>query len=189
MNSKTWQKLPWLPLTLMAFMALTRFDHFGSALSLPDASLAVFFLAGTSTYGIKFFGLLLLEAGIIDYVAVNHLGVSDACITPAYGFLILSYLVIWLAGDYCKPFLRLNFVDTLKASALIVVATTCAYLISNGSYYVFSDYFGELTMDEFISQAVKFYPAYCSSSLIYIFISLGVAKLWQMSLGLFTVES
>ncbi len=189
MNTKLWQSTPFLPLTLMAFMALTRFDHFGSAFSLPDASLAVFFLAGTTAYGWRFFAVLLLEAGIIDYVAINLFGISDFCITPAYGFLILSYLVMWLAGSYCKPFLRLNFADTLKASALVFMAATGAYLISNGSFYVFSDYFGERSLHGFLSQAAKYYPAYCSSALIYIFLSLAIAKLWELSQGLFTAES
>ncbi len=189
MNSKTWQKLPLLPLTLMAFMALTRFDHFGSTITLPDASLAVFFLAGTSTYGIRFFGLLLLEAGLIDYIAINHFGVSDFCITPAYGFLTLTYGVMWLAGDYCKAFLRLNFANTLYAVGLIVVATSLAFLLSNGSFYVFSDRFGELNLNEFLRQAAHYYPAYSSSTLIYIFVSLGLAKLYQWSQMVFTVKS
>ncbi len=189
MNSKTWQKLPLLPLTLMAFMALTRIDHFGSALTLPDASLAVFFLAGISTYGIKFFGLLLLEAGLIDYIAINHFGISDFCITPAYGFLILTYFMMWLAGDYLKPFLRLNFANTLYAVGLIVIATSVAFLVSNGSFYVFSDYFGELSWDKFFRQAADYYPAYGSSTLIYIFLSLGLAKLWHLAQGFFAVES
>jgi hypothetical protein len=36
---------------LAILMALTRSDHFGSALTLPDASLAVFYLAGIFTGG------------------------------------------------------------------------------------------------------------------------------------------
>ena len=33
-------------ISLAALMAATRFNHFGSAVSLPDASYAVFFLCG-----------------------------------------------------------------------------------------------------------------------------------------------
>jgi len=36
----------YLPIALIALMALTRFHHFGDVLHLPDASLAVFFFAG-----------------------------------------------------------------------------------------------------------------------------------------------
>ena len=77
----------WIFGALAMAMAATRFHHEGTAFALPDASLAVFFLAGAflSTSGV-FIGLLAL-AGIIDYLAVTSLGVSDYCFSPAYAFM------------------------------------------------------------------------------------------------------
>lgn len=173
----------------MALMAFTRSSHFGSAFSLPDASLAVFFLAGTTAYGVRFFSVLLLEAGIIDYVAINHFGVSDFCISPAYACLILAYLVMWLVGDYCKALLRLNFADTLKVFGLIFIAASGAFFISNGSFYLFSGRFGQLSMHEFLHQAGDYYPGYVGSALLYIIISVAIARLWSLSQTQLTVES
>jgi len=44
MNIKQWLQVEYLPIPLIALMALTRFHHFGDVLHLPDASLAVFSL-------------------------------------------------------------------------------------------------------------------------------------------------
>ena len=81
-------------------MAATRFHHFGSALFLPDASLAVFFLAGFYLSGVMALAVLLLEAGLIDYLAITMGGVSDWCVTPAYWFLIPTYACLWCGGRW-----------------------------------------------------------------------------------------
>ena len=55
---------------LAALMAATRVHHFSTALHLPDASLAVFLLAGF--YLPRWaFPALLVEAGLVDYLAIN----------------------------------------------------------------------------------------------------------------------
>ena len=62
---------------LVLVMAATRYHHFGDALHLPDASLAVFFLAGVLALPLAVFPVLLLEAGVIDLLAIGMGGVSD----------------------------------------------------------------------------------------------------------------
>jgi len=44
MTANQLPKIDFLPVALIALMALTRFHHFGDFLHLPDASLAAFFL-------------------------------------------------------------------------------------------------------------------------------------------------
>jgi hypothetical protein len=89
---------------LAMLMALTRSDHFGSAVTLPDASLAVFYLAGIFTGGIASFAVLLAEAALLDYVAITHWQVSDYCISPAYIFLIPTYAVMMFAGRWSAKY-------------------------------------------------------------------------------------
>ena len=48
-----------IALLLAVGMAATRFRHFGSAIHLPDASLAIFFLAGFYLRASVFFVVLL----------------------------------------------------------------------------------------------------------------------------------
>lgn len=64
-------------LTLAALMALTRYGHFGSAVSLPDASLAVFFLAGFYLPAWVFPALLWLSIA-----AVVHMSLALAASLP-----------------------------------------------------------------------------------------------------------
>ncbi|MEQ1739160.1 MAG: hypothetical protein ABL884_04580 [Methyloglobulus sp.] len=189
MNNKFWQHIQFLPLALVAIMALTRFDHFGSAFSLPDASLAVFFLAGMGFSSLWFFALLLLEAGMIDYLAITQFSVSDFCISPAYVCLIPTYAAMWFAGRYCTTFKALGFSDSFKTFGLATIATTVAFVVSNGSFYVLSDRFGQLSWTQYLTQSAQYYPLYISAALIYIVIGLAIVKLWKATHQMATVES
>lgn len=120
-------------LSLALLMALTRFDHFGSAVSLPDASLAVFFLAGFYLPALAF-PALLLEAAAIDYLATAVGGVSDWCITPAYSFLAFAYGALWLAGRWYSRRHALAWRSLLPFAGAAVVATLAAFVISNASF-------------------------------------------------------
>jgi hypothetical protein len=81
-------------------MAATRSDHFAGELHLPDASAAVFFLAGVYLRPMWMLSALLVEAAFIDYLAIAVGGVSSFCISPAYGFLLPAYGALWLAGRW-----------------------------------------------------------------------------------------
>jgi hypothetical protein len=177
MNTKNWQNNPLLSIALMGFMALTRFDHFGSAFSLPDASLAVFFFAGFGINSLWFFTLLVLEAGGIDYLAISQFAVSDFCVTPAYFCLIPTYAVMWLAGRYCKMFSALHFAESLRIFASSAIAISFAFFISNGSFYLLSGSFGELSLGMYLQQLAHYYPPYFTSALIYIVIGLAFYRL------------
>jgi len=173
-------KKQFLPLILMAVMALTRFDHFGSAFSLPDASLAVFFLAGMSYGGLWFFALLLLEAGIIDFLAITQFSVSDYCISPAYIFLIPAYAVMWFASRYSKAFESYQFANSVKILGLAAVAATIAFALSNGSFYLLSDHIVTGTWTHFTEQFARYYPPYMASTLCYALIGLLIVKLFDL---------
>jgi hypothetical protein len=84
----------WGVAALVLLMAATRYNHFGSSLALPDASYAVFFLAGLFLGrvrgGLAILALLLVEAALVDYYAINFQGISSWCVTSAYGFLMVA---------------------------------------------------------------------------------------------------
>jgi hypothetical protein len=169
-----------LPLILMTVMALTRFDHFGSAITLPDASLAVFFLAGMGINSLWFFALLLLEAGMIDFLAITQFSISDYCLSPAYVFLIPTYAVMWFAGRYCNAFEPLSFSNSLKILGLTATATTVAFAISNGSFYLLSGRIEALSWMGFATQFVSYYPSYLASSLCYGLVGLLLVRLFKL---------
>ncbi len=167
-------------LALLMLMALTRSDHFGSAISLPDASLAVFFLAGIFTGGIGSLVLLLTEAALLDYIAITHWQVSDYCISPAYVFLIPTYAVLFFAGRYSAQYATLSSRDLSYQFAYLLMAGSMAFLISNGSFYLLSGKFPELSLVQYAQRVAKYYPAYISSTLIYSLVILFFTKLVQV---------
>jgi hypothetical protein len=152
---------------LMLLMAVSRFHHFGTAFSLPDASLAVFFLAGLWFGGRNLFIALLVEAGLIDYLAITQLGVSDFCISSAYVFLIPTYAAMWLAGKWSSRFTSLQTLTLLKQFTALAVGTTAAFVISNASFYLLSGRYVEKSWEQYVERVVVYYPSYLSAALMY----------------------
>ena len=177
------QNTRYLTLSALALlMALTRSDHFGSAISLPDASLAVFYLAGIFTGGVMSFVLLLTEAALLDYIAITHWQVSDYCISPAYVFLIPTYAAMLFAGRWSAKYTTLNSHDLSRQFAYLLTAASIAFLISNGSFYLLSGKFPELSLIQYAERVAKYYPAYISSTLIYSLTILFFTKLVRVNL-------
>jgi hypothetical protein len=154
-------------LALMLLMLATRFDHFGTPFSLPDASLTVFFLTGLWLGGGYLFLALLLEAGLIDYFAITHLGVSDFCVSNAYVFLVPTYGVMWLAGKFCRQYTSLSLSGAAQQFSVVFLATTSAFLISNSSFFVFSSQVANPTWAQYFQGIVSYYPPYLLSTLTY----------------------
>jgi hypothetical protein len=161
---------------LVALMAVTRFNHFGSAVALPDASCAVFFLGGlylARSVPIALFAALIVEAGLIDYYATSVQGVSDWCMSPAYWFLIPTYGSLWLAGRWAA--LRSTMQGhTPESTRLVVLGVTAwaacsfAFVLSNATFYLYSGYFAGMGAAEYVARVVQYYVPYVSVALLYI---------------------
>jgi hypothetical protein len=157
-----------IALGLIALMAATRMHHFGSPLHLPDASLAVFLLAGFFIARPALFGVLLAEAAVLDYLAITQFGVSDYCVTPAYGFLIPTYAVLWFAGRYFARIQQNNLRSLGIFAALSFAATSVAFVISNGAFYLFSGRFADVSVAEYASRMTQYYLPYLSGAFVYL---------------------
>lgn len=163
---------------LAALMAATRFNHFGSAVSLPDASYAVFFLGGlylarSAGLSLAAFVALILEAGWIDYYATSVQGISDWCMSPAYWFLIPTYGSVWLVGRWLASRNAIKG-HTPEGKALIGLgvaawaASSFAFVFSNATFYLFSGRFAEMGAAEYTSRVAQYYVSYVSMALLYI---------------------
>lgn len=163
---------------LAALMAATRFNHFGSAVSLPDASYAVFFLGGlylarSARVSVAAFIALILEAGWIDYYATSVQGVSDWCMSPAYWFLIPTYAGLWLAGHWLVPrnVVSVSIPEGKNLIGLGLVAwaaSTFAFIFSNATFYLFSGRYAEMSAAEYTSRVAQYYVSYVAMALLYI---------------------
>ena len=177
MNIKQWLQAEYLPIPLITLMVLTRFHHFGDVLHLPDASLAVFFFAGF--YRKKaLFGFLLALAALIDYVAIKN-GTSSWCVSPAYVFLIPTYAVMWFAGRYCSAFKTMKIAELAKSAGLLTLAASTAFAISNGSFYLFSGRYEDLSWGEYFARVAQYYPFYVGAALIYVIAGFAIVKLFK----------
>lgn len=129
-------------LILALVMLVTRINHFAP---LPDASWAVFFVAGfyLRRQLLWVFPLLLAEAVLIDYWVITSQGTGfwqHYCMSPAYWVLLAAYAVMCAGGVVLARLYR-----SLDVRALVLfvvtgfIAINLFYLISNGSFYWLSD--------------------------------------------------
>ncbi len=157
-----------IALLLGLFMVATRFHHFGSAVSLPDASLAVFFLVGIYLRPSLFLAAFLAEAALIDYLAITYGSVSDWCVTPAYFFLIPTYASVWFAGRWYASRHQHAWRTLVPLLATLAAGTTAAFLISNSSFFLLSGRFPDMSWMEYGTRAAKYFPPYISSTFLYV---------------------
>lgn len=158
---------PFIGLGLMALMVGTRFHHFGDALHLPDASWAIFFAAGFYLTPVWFLGLFA-QAIAIDYAAIEFMGVSSYCVTPAYVALLPAYAALWLGGRWTARHAGpdLNGLAHLSGAALASIAT--AFFISNGAFYWFGDRVTDTNLAQFIQTFIDYAPRFFANTLGYL---------------------
>jgi hypothetical protein len=159
--------------TLVVLIAMTRAYHFGSVLHLPDASLTVFILAGF--YLPRWaFPMLLVEAGLVDYFAINYGGVSGWCFSAAYWFLIPTYAVMWLGGRFYAARHQFTLRSLAEFSAIAFAATGVAFLISNASFYLFSDNFQAMSAAQYSAQVAQYFTPYLQSAFLYLSVAVAL---------------
>ncbi len=172
---------------LVLAMALTRFNHFGSSVSLPDASLAVFFLGGL--YLARFSGALwvftalLGEAALVDYYAISVQGTSDWCVTPAYGFLAFAYAAMWFAGHWFASRYTLTGKSLLNLFAVVTVASAIAFVIANTSFYLFSGRYAEMSATEYTSRVAQYFGSYVAVALLYVACAVAAQMVFALLKG------
>ncbi|MGH8576639.1 MAG: hypothetical protein ACREXX_21080 [Gammaproteobacteria bacterium] len=156
-----------IALALAALMAATRGDHFAGELHLPDASAAVFFLAGVYLRPVWMLPALLVEAAFIDYLAIAVGGVSSFCVSPAYGLLLPAYGALWLAGRWYAARHRLAFSTLLLLVASVVVGGLVSELFSSSGFYFFSGRF-EPNLAEFGARIARYFPSSLAALAFYV---------------------
>lgn len=174
-------------LILGLLMAATRSHHFAVV---PDASWAVFFIAGfyfssadagkavpsggtSSRIGsLLAFALLMALAVLTDFFVIRDQGIdfwSHYCVSPAYWFLVPSYAALWFGGAWLRARSRgfhLRDLGLLFASS-IVAASVC-YLVSNGSFYWISASVPARSFGGWIENLGDWYLPFVQTTLMYI---------------------
>lgn len=154
---------------LIALILLTRTNHFGDSVYLPDATLAVLFLGGLLITRSSWLGLAIIVAFGMDFYALGFKGISDYCMSLGYWGLIPTYALVWGAGRLLakrnKPFAIMPYALFGWAAASV------AFVLSNAFWYSFSDKVSTLSIFEFSQRVAQYYTPYVGYAMMY----LGVA--------------
>lgn len=173
-----------LCLVLAGLMALTRFHPPASPLDIPDASLAVFFLAGCWLRPSWPFAALFVVATAIDYLAVAYGGVSGDCFSPAYWFLIPTYACLWYGGrQYAMRYQDLAWPSLPPLLIALWTTASLAFLISNASFYLYSGHFSDMSGWHYALSVAKYYPPYLAGAFGYVTAALIVQGTWAAIAG------
>lgn len=154
-------------LVLVTLMIITRGSHFGDSFNLPDASQAIFFLAGTALAARKakiwLFPLLMFIAALIDYIAINNFGVSSFCVTPAYVMLIPAYSALGYCGYLAINSLKnqhkyFSIKSILMVAVFAVIGAFVAELFASGGFYFLGGRFTQPTLAGFLPRLQSYFP-------------------------------
>ena len=160
------QKIQWLGWVLVAGILLTRTNHFGTSVRLPDATLAVLFLGGFLGFGTRWLLGAIAAAFAIDFYAIGFAGVSDYCMSWGYAGLIPTYAVVWWFGQFASKRQNSMSLTTLLSSS--VISLSLAFVMSNAFWYVFSDKVNMLSVLEFSQRVAKYYVPYVGYAMFYL---------------------
>ena len=149
-------------------MIATRFHHFGTALHLPDASMAVFFLAGMYLRRhLAFVGFIVLAVAL-DWAAISLAGVSDFCITPAYSFLLPAYAALWYSGRWYAGRVQATAGSMAGMLGVALVAASVSFVISNGSFYWLGGRYAEPHFAEYVARLWRWGPLFVRTTMAYV---------------------
>ncbi|MGC4096514.1 MAG: hypothetical protein QM706_05305 [Nitrospira sp.] len=158
-------------IVLALLMGVTRGYHVTPLEHLPSASWAVFFLAGVYVRSRWVFPALLAEAATLDFAAITWGGVSDFCVSPAYGFLLPAYGTLWFAGHWYANHHRDAVTTLLPLTLSVLVGTAVCEVISSGSFYFLSGRFEQTTVAQFANNVTHYFPHSLLSLAFYVFIA------------------
>jgi hypothetical protein len=168
-------------LVAIGIMAVTRYYPLSSLLGVPDASVAIFFLAGFAFRRARrstwVFAALFAAGWLIDYVAITAGGTSDWCYTPAYAFLIPAYGCVWYAGRWCADRWGPGWRNWARMSAMLLLGVSLAFLISDGGFYLFSGRYPEVSWEAYTARVALYYPYYVALAVGYV----GLAVLLRLA--------
>ncbi|MDO9282903.1 MAG: hypothetical protein Q7T88_11030 [Methylotenera sp.] len=145
-------------IVLATLIIATRGHHFASINALPSASLAVFFLAGLYLRPTWMFPALLGLCAGLDFSAITYGGVSSFCVTPAYGFLLPAYGVMWLAGRWLAKRIDFSINALLPLVGSVAIAASVSELFSSGGFYFFGGRYPDPTFAVFGERLMKYFP-------------------------------
>ena len=152
-------------------MLATRVNHF---VPVPDASWAVFFVAGfyLRGFGRWVFPALMALAVAIDAWVISRAGLSfwdHYCVSVAYWFLVPAHAAMWFGGSLlAKNYRGLEWRALGWLAVIAPVAAAACFLVSNGSFYWLSDSVTGASLAGWGKNLGDWYFQYISTACLYL---------------------
>lgn len=162
-------------LLLTAVMAATRIEHFGINRIAPDASTAVFFLAGLLIGNPLWLLAFLAEALALDVTAIKAVGVDPVCVTFGYIMMIPAYAALWFAPRTLRADFKPGVLGFGKLALACVAGLAAFFVLSNIGYYFGGGFSTSLGFAEFSRRVAQYFPYYLTSTLIYSAVGVAIA--------------
>jgi len=151
-------------------MVLTRSHYFSL---LPDASWAVFFIAGFYLHSWKrwVFPSLIGLAVLVDWQVITAQGIrfwQHYCISIGYGCLLPAYFVMWAGGQWLqqhnqRPIRQRVTLFLLSLSSSVALC----HLLAQGGFYWLSESISDPTFSGWAKNYVRWFLPYWSVALLY----------------------
>lgn len=160
-------KAEWIAAFALAIlMAVTRIHHFGIGTIAPDATTGVFFLAGLLLGSPWWIAAFLVEAVILDGIAIGFLNVANACVSSGYALLAPAYAALWLAGRALRKTEALDLAAAARFMIFVMAGTVAFFVVSNLGYFIGSDFY-QLGIAEYVTRVSRYFPMYLMVTLFY----------------------
>jgi hypothetical protein len=159
---------------LLTVMLATRFHHFGTALNLPDASMAVLFVGGLYLRRHAAFVAFVALAALIDWISIDYAGVSSFCVTPAYAFLLPAYAVLWYGARAYADCLQPTPASLTFAFGVALSCASVSFAISSGAFYWLGGRYPDPHIGEYVGRLWQWGPLFVRTTLCYIAVALAV---------------
>ncbi len=158
-------------LGLAVLMASTRMNHFGA---IPDASWAVFFIAGFYLRGSlrwAFPGLMAVAVAV-DYAVITASGQSfwaHYCVSPGYWFLVPAHLSLWAGGSLLRRWYRGLEPTTLGLLPVTLFAAVAAcHFFAQGGFYWLGNAVADPTVAGWARNYADWFLPYLRTAGIYV---------------------
>ena len=159
---------------ILFLMALTRGSHLLTAITLPDASFALFLVGGMLLKKPKWFIFLFAFSFVIDLVTLSMNNTYQIPINLGYLGLLASYVIMWFFG------LRIaNTKSFLKFAGFGVIATLITFVMSTQTYNLLSGTFPDITIKESIQTGWEYLPQSFIYTMSYLMAYWGIQSLFK----------
>jgi len=166
---------------LALLMASTRVNHFGA---IPDASWAVFFIAGFYLRdSLRWaFPALMAVAVLVDWFVISSAGIpfwSHYCVSPGYWFLVPAHLSLWAAGAVLRRHADPLTTRTPAVALLALIAgVALCHFFAQGGFYWFSSAVAAPTLAGWAKNYADWFLPYLQTAAIYTGLAAAIHVAW-----------